>query len=149
MAKKAKLASWELPEKLWQTLQPLIPPKTSPIGRPREVDFRQILDGIFYVLRTGFQWQACPREKFGPLSTVYHYFSLWCQAGIFEKMWGVALETYDDLKGIDWTWQSVDGAMTKAPLGGEDTVPNPTDHAKSGTKRSLLTEGAGIPIAIV
>ena len=57
--------------------------------------------------------------------------------------------SYDDLKGIDWTWQSVDGAMTKAPLGGEDTGPNPTDRAKSGTKRSLLTEGAGIPIAIV
>ncbi len=149
MAKKAKLASWELPEKLFEALEPLIPPKTSPIGRPREVDFRQILAGIFYVLRTGIQWQACPREKFGPPSTVYYYFSLWCQAGVFEKMWAVALETYDELKGIDWTWQSVDGAMTKAPLGGEDTGPNPTDRAKSGTKRSLLTEGAGIPIAIV
>jgi transposase len=42
----------------------------------------------------------------------------------------------------------MDGAMTKAPLGGEKTGKNPTDRAKSGVKRSLLTEGHGIPIAI-
>lgn len=42
----------------------------------------------------------------------------------------------------------MDGAITKAPLGGEGTGPNPTDRAKSGTKRSLLVEGNGIPIAV-
>lgn len=42
----------------------------------------------------------------------------------------------------------MDGAMTKAPLGGEKTGKNPTDRAKSGTKRSLLTEGNGIPIGL-
>jgi putative transposase len=36
--------------------------------------------------------------------------------------------------GHDWRWQSVDGAMTKAPLGGESTGKNPTDRAKLGTK---------------
>ena len=41
----------------------------------------------------------------------------------------------------------MDGAITKAPLGGEGTGPNPTDRAKSETKRSLLVEGGGIPIA--
>ena len=43
----------------------------------------------------------------------------------------------------------MDGAMTKAPLGGEATGPNPTDRAKSGTKRSLLTDAAEIPLAVV
>jgi len=43
----------------------------------------------------------------------------------------------------------MDGAMTKAPLGGECTGPNPTDRAKTGVKRSLLTEGRGIPLAVV
>jgi transposase len=43
----------------------------------------------------------------------------------------------------------MDGAMTEAPLGGEATGPNSTDRAKSGTKRSLLTDGAGIPLAVV
>ena len=55
---------------------------------------------------------------------------------------------YDDLKGIDWEWQAMDGAMTKAPLGGEVTGKNPTDRAKIGTKRSLLTDGRGVPVGL-
>jgi len=51
-------------------------------------------------------------------------------------------------KGILWEWQAADGAMTKAPLGGQATGPNPTDRGKKGTKRSLLTDGNGIPLAI-
>jgi hypothetical protein len=51
-------------------------------------------------------------------------------------------------KELDWAWQCMDGAMTKAPSGGEKTGKNPTDRAKSGGKRSLLTEGHGIPIAV-
>jgi transposase len=51
-------------------------------------------------------------------------------------------------KGIDWEWQALDGAMSKAPLGGEATGPNPTDRGKKGTKRSVLTDGNGIPLAI-
>ncbi len=55
---------------------------------------------------------------------------------------------YDNKKGIEWEWQSMDGAMTKAPLGGEGTGANPTDRGKKGTKRSLLTEGNGIPLSV-
>ena len=51
-------------------------------------------------------------------------------------------------KRLDWEWQCMDGAMTKAPLGGEKTGGNPTDRAKSGVKRSVLTEGHGIPIGL-
>ena len=47
-----------------------------------------------------------------------------------------------------WHWHSMDGVMTKAPFGGAATGANPTDRGKKGTKRSLLTEGGGIPIAI-
>lgn len=43
----------------------------------------------------------------------------------------------------------MDGALVKAPLGGKDTGPNPTDRGKSGSKRSILTDGQGIPLAIV
>ncbi len=55
---------------------------------------------------------------------------------------------YDELKGIQWNWLSGDGAMTKAPLGGEKTGPNPTDRVKTGTKRSLLTDAKGVPLAV-
>ena len=55
---------------------------------------------------------------------------------------------YDALMGLDWEWQAMDGAMTKAPLGKEKTGPNPTDRAKRGVKWSLLVEGHGIPIGL-
>lgn len=53
------------------------------------------------------------------------------------------------MEGIEWEWQAVDGVMTKAPLGRAATGPNPTDRAKKGVKRSLLTDGSGIPLAVV
>jgi len=146
---ESRVGSWELPEALWEALLPFLPTKRGTKGRKITVDFRTIFAGIFFVLRTGIQWQACPRERFGPPSTVYHYFSRACEEGIFLNVWEKALEVYDELKGLDWKWQSVDGAMTKAPLGGEATGKNPTDRGKLGTKRSVLVEGKGIPIAIV
>ncbi len=63
-------------------------------------------------------------------------------------MWQEGLYAYDELVGIDWEWQAMDGAMTKAPLGGEDTGPNPTDRAKQGVKRSMLTDGRGVPLGV-
>ena len=125
-------ASWELPEAIWQHMEPLIPPRKSKEGRPQTVDLKRITEGIFYVLRTGIQWQACPRERFGPPSTVYYYFRQWVTAGVFGQLWAVALTVYDDLKGLEWTWQSVDGAMTKAPLGGRPRAPIPRTVASAG-----------------
>ncbi len=103
---------------------------------------------LAYVLRTGCQWKALPRTLGAP-STVHDHFVEWCKAGVFRELWKRGLLTYDERKGLDWAWPAMDGAMTRAPLGGESTGPNPTDRAKSGTKRSLLTEGKGIPIGVV
>src|SRR5437588_141552 len=73
----------------------------------------------------------------------------WEQKGFFLRRWQAGLQVYDELEGIQWEWQAVDGAMTKAPLGKSATGANPTDRGKRGTKRSLLTDGAGIPLALV
>ncbi len=64
-------------------------------------------------------------------------------------MWQAGLVEYDELKGIAWKWQEADGAMTKAPLGGAKTGPNPTDRSKRGTKRSLLVDEHGVPLGLV
>src|SRR3954447_12492141 len=112
-------ASWELPEELWQLLEPRVPVLNARRGRPRTVDLKRIAAGIFFVLRTGIQWQALPREQFGPASTVYYYFRQWEEAGVFEDVWATALVAYDADVGLDWRWQSVDGGMNKAPLGGK------------------------------
>ncbi len=64
------------------------------------------------------------------------------------RLWEAALCDYDELVGLDWSWLALDGAMTKAPLGGEKNRTNPTDRAKGGVKRSLLTESCGIPVGL-
>jgi putative transposase len=109
---------------------------------------RKAFEAIVYVLRTGIQWNALPREL-GASSIVHDRFQEWEQAGLFKALWQAGLCVYDELKGIQWEWQAVDGAMTKAPFGKGATGANPTDRGKSGVKRSLLTDGAGIPLAIV
>jgi putative transposase len=111
--------SWELPEALWAILEPLLPVRNATRGRPRIVDLRRIAAGVFFILRTGIQWHALPREPYGPSSTVYYYFRQWQDDGVFRKLWVKALEFYDFVEGIDWEWISIDGAMRKAPLGGE------------------------------
>ena len=141
-------SNYRISDELWERIKPLLPPpkpKKKP-GRPR-MDDRQAMDAIFYVLRTGCQWKALPRVLGAP-STVHDRFQEWRRAGVFEKMWQAGLVEYDARKGLDWEWQAMDGAMTKAPLGGEATGRNPTDRGKRGTKRSLLTEGHGIPLAV-
>jgi putative transposase len=55
----------------------------------------------------------------GAASTVHERFQEWCAAGVFARMWQAGLHEYDALKGLDWEWQAMDGAMTKAPLGGK------------------------------
>jgi putative transposase len=120
MARKRKSgSSWRLPEELWLRMQPLLPRyrQSGKGGRPR-VDIQRVAQGIFYVLRTGCQWKAVPRE-YGSGSTLHRYFQQWTAAGVFRKLWKASLLEYDELKGIQWNWQSVDGAMTKSPLGGE------------------------------
>jgi putative transposase len=125
-------ASWELPDALWYRMEPLIPPKKGQTGHPRSVDLRRITEGIFYVLRTGIHWPACPRERFGPPSTVYDDLAPWVKAGGFALRWAAAVAVYDARKGREWTWQSVDGAMTKAPVGGRPRAPSPRPVASAG-----------------
>ncbi|HEV2359912.1 MAG TPA: IS5 family transposase [bacterium] len=140
---------WRIPDDLWAQLKPLLPPEKSPgtNGRP-VVPFRQVMDGILYVLRTGCQWKALPRE-YGSGSTCHRRFQAWVEAGIFERLWAKLLTRYDELRGIQWRWQSLDSAMVKAPLGGRKTGPNPTDRGKLGTKRHTLTDQRGTPLAVV
>ncbi len=125
MQKEKNRCAWRLPDAFWKRMAPLLPkyPVSSKGGRPRS-PLRQIAEGILYVLRTGCQWKAAPRE-YGSGSTLHAYFQEWTELGVFRKLWKKALLEYDELKGIQWQWQSMDGAMTKSPLGGEKNREKP------------------------
>ncbi|MDL5503208.1 MAG: IS5 family transposase [Candidatus Methanoperedens sp.] len=139
---------YEISDDFWKKIEPLLPPPKpkKKSGRPRKED-RKIMSAIFYILRTGCQWKALPRS-YGASSTVHDRFQEWQRAGLFEKMWEAGLLEYDIKKGLEWEWQAIDGAMTKAPLGGAGTGANPTDRGKKGTKRSMLTDGKDIPLSV-
>jgi len=140
---------WRVPDRLWQKLKPLLPPEklAQTVGRPA-VPFRTIVNGILYVLRTGCQWKAVP-AAFGSGSTCHKRFQEWVALGIFQRLWVAQLRVYEQRRGIAWRWQSVDSKAVPAPLGGAETGPNPTDRGKSGSKRHLLVDGRGAPLAAV
>jgi putative transposase len=108
---------WRVDDALWERLAPLLVVEKvrKKSGRPRKSD-RQILNGLIWLARTGAQWDALPRE-FGAKSTVHDRFQEWIRHGVLAGAWAVLLEEYDDLVGIDWTWQAADGCIVKAPLG--------------------------------
>ena len=137
----------EIPDELWERLEPLLPPPPAGRrrGRPR-IASRTILSGIVYRLRTGAQWKALP-SQFGSGSTCHARFQAWSDAGIFRRLFEKLVEFYDDVRGIEWEWASLDSAIVKAPKGGDATGPNPTDRGKSGVKRHILTDGRGVPLA--
>jgi putative transposase len=142
---------YRISDDLWAVLQPLLPVHLNTHrfggGRPRIPD-RLCADAVFYVLRTGCQWQALDQTELCAHSTAHDRYQQWVNAGVFLRLWQAGVAQFDELKGLDWAWLSMDGAITKAPLGGDDTGPNPTDRAKSGVKRSLLTEGHGVPLGL-
>jgi len=91
---------------------------------------RKVFAAIVYVLRAGCQWKALPKEVYGSASSVHKYFLEWKRKGVFVHLWRKGLAEYDEMEGIAWRWQSIDGAMVKAPLALEAVGPNPTDRGK-------------------
>jgi transposase len=123
---------WRISDELWERMKIILPPPPPhPLGchnPPSEP--RKVMDAIFFILRTGAQWNSLSSFGFIPGSTAHGWFQRWRCAGVFHELWTMLLSEYDDEVGIDWSWLSLDGSMVKAPLGGDDTGPNPTDRGK-------------------
>jgi len=140
------------------SVEPLIPApkrkagqeyKRKPGGGRKPLPPRQIFEAIEYVLRTGIQWKALPKEVFGSPSSIHAYFRKWEKEGFFLQLWQAGLAEYDALMGIAWEWQAIDGGIYKAPLAREADGRNPTDREKKGSKRHLLVDERGVPLSIV
>ena len=138
LVKMAQIKSWTVSDALWSKLEPLVPQRKRPKGRTyqrkagagrKPMPARQVFSAIVYVLRTGCQWKALPKE-YGSGSAVHAHFQRWQKEGFFLKIWKAGLAQYDGMEGIAWRWQSIDGAMGKAPLAQECVGPNPTDRGK-------------------
>src|SRR5215211_6317341 len=73
----------DVTDEQWALIEPLIP--VYPGGRPRKTNLRDVVDAIFYLLKTGCQWRFLPLD-FPPKSTVWRYFDEWRHNGTLEKI---------------------------------------------------------------
>jgi transposase len=135
----AIVQSWEVSDAFWDRVEPLIPPherdpqktyQRKPGAGKKPLPPRKIFAAIVYVLRTGCQWKALPKERFGSPSAIHAHFIRWMRAGFFVSLWRAGLAEHEEMEGIAWRWQSIDGAMIKAPLARESVGRNPTDREK-------------------
>jgi len=76
------MARYDLSETEWRLIEPLLPNKPRGVAR---VDDRRVINGIFYVLRTGSPWRDLP-ERYGPYTTVYNRFNRWAKGGVWLKV---------------------------------------------------------------
>ncbi len=138
-------------EPLWDQFAALLPDRVvvHPLGchRPR-INDRIVLDRLIQVLVFGVAY-AKIADSTCSATTIRTRRDEWISAGVFDQLEQLCLAAYDQIVGLRLENLSVDGCLVKAPCGGEAAGRSPIDRGKQGTKRSLLTEGSGIPIGCV
>lgn len=137
---------------LWARIEPLLPaPKSRRFRFPgrKPLDYRKVLTGIVFVLKTGIDWDDLPAELgWGCGKTCKSYLRAWQKAGIWDQLHHILLHELQDANRIDWSCGAADSTKARALGGGDDTGPNPTDRGKLGTKHHVLTDAQGIPLAV-
>jgi hypothetical protein len=140
-------------EPLWVQFLALLPecPRfspTHPLGYHREriadrVVFEHVIAALVH--GSGYERIASPGCSEGTIRRLKE----WAAAGVSEQVHTLALEAYDRMIGLELDDLAVDGCVTKAPSGGEAAGRSPVDRGKQGLKRSVVTDGAGIPLHLV
>jgi transposase len=115
------MARYDLSETEWRLIEPLLPNK--PRGVPR-VDDRRVINGIFYVLRTGSPWRDLP-SRYGPHTTVYNRFNRWAKTGVWVRVFE-ALSA-----GSPGSMHLIDSSIIRAH-----------QHAAGGKKGARITPSA-------
>ena len=131
----------------WSLIKPHLP--VYPGGRPRKTDLRDVVDAIFYILRTGCQWRYLPKD-FPPKSTVWRYFNQWRHNGTLETIHDLlrrkvrAAEKPDSPR----TSASVDSQSVDTTSGGEQRG---RDNAQNvdGRKRHIVVDSMGLLMAVL
>jgi len=141
-------------EPLWAECAALLPARPAvapshPLGRhrrrvPDRVVFEHV--GAALVHGSGYERIATPGCSD---RTIRRRLAEWAEAGLAERVHALALQAYDRMVGLDLEDLAVDGCVTKAPAGGEVAGRSPVDRGKQGLKRSVVTDGNGIPLHVV
>lgn len=142
------MGRYDLTEKEWLAIQPHLPNK--PRGVPR-VDDRRVLNGIFWVLRSGAFWSDLP-ERYGPPTTIYNRFNRWRKAGVWDRLMDAITELHDgDVQMIDTSIVRVHQHGATAKRGVEIAVwvapeaASPPRSTRSSTARADRSSSSSPP----
>lgn len=130
----------DLTDEEWALVEPLIPPAKRG-GRRRTVDVREVLNGVFYVLMTGCQWRALPRDL-PPRSTVHEYLGLWEWDGTLARIHHALFVEVREMAGKEAspTAAIIDSQSVKsAEKGGRGSIPRAMTRARRSKARSATS----------
>jgi transposase len=137
----------DITDEQWQLIERLIP--VYPGGRPRKTSLRDVVDAIFYLLRTGCQWRYLPKD-FPPKSTVWRYFDEWRHNGTWEEIHDALRNQVrkQEKPGQPRRTASIDSQSVDTSSGGEEIG---RDNAKNvdGRKRHIVVDSLGLLLAVV
>jgi transposase len=141
-------------EPLWVQFAALLPERprfspTHPLGcHRRRIEDRVVFEHVIAALvhGSGYERIASPGCSDG---TIRRRLKEWAAAGLSERVDALALAAYDRMLGLELDDLAVDGCITTAPSGGEVAGRSPVDRGKGGLKRSVVTEGTGLPLHLV
>jgi transposase len=133
------MGRYELMDSEWKAIEPCLPNK--PRGVPR-VNDRRVLNGIFWVLRSGARWADLP-ERYGPPTTIYNRFNRWRKAGVWDRLMDVVTKAHDgNVRMIDTSIVRVHQQGATAKRGVEiDVWVAPAVGSRPKSMRSSITKG--------
>src|SRR5829696_8681909 len=141
-------------EPLWDRFFALLPERprvspTHPFGCHRQrIPDRVVFEHVIAALVHGSGYERIASPGCSD-ATIRRRLKAWAAAGVSEQAHALALRAYDRMIGLELDDRAVDGCITKAPGGGEVAGRSPVDRGKRGLKRSVVTEGTGLPLHLV
>ena len=139
---------------LWEQFAAWLPPRpvvapSHPLGcHRRRIPERVVFDHVLAALVHGSGYERIATSGCSD-RTIRRRLREWAAAGMAEQLHTLALQAYDKMIGLELEELAVDGCITKAPGGGDVAGRSPVDRGKGGLKRSVVTDGGGIPLHLV